>query len=301
MMFVSLAAGAIVQSTAAEAAWLVPAITASATLLGTAVGGGITFWTTRSANIRQEKAAEKRRKLDEVKDVSIRFIRLLTNQGYESMRLKQRADDLHSQIVKITSSRDSSEEKTQDAQVDQSPPHRSAETDATGDEVKSGERGALEEKLGEAPERRIALNAQLDELTEVMSYISELNRAYGEIDASSKERDALIIEMSLILPAESVRKAEKASRAQLERDTTMYLPQDLRANVADAVAAMLDFAADIRKQLGMGTLSSSPASTENYIDQVIEKIVRKEVSDQQLADAILKKMAETRSRPPDGK
>ena len=110
-MFVSLAAGAIVQSTAAEAAWLVPAITASATLLGTAVGGGITFWTTRSANIRQEKAAEKRRKLDEVKDVSIRFIRLLTNQGYESMRLKQRADDLHSQIVKITSSRDSSEEK----------------------------------------------------------------------------------------------------------------------------------------------------------------------------------------------
>ena len=59
--------------------------------------------------------------------------------------------------------------------------------------------------------------------------------------------------MSLILPAESVRKAEKAWRAQLERDTTMYLPQDLRANVADAVAAMLDFAADIRKQLGMGT------------------------------------------------
>ncbi|MDT5408080.1 MAG: hypothetical protein QOG14_300 [Mycobacterium sp.] len=95
-MSVSLAAGATVQSIAAEAAWLVPAITATATLLGTAVGGAMTFWTTRSANIRQEKAAEKRRKLDEIKDVSIRFIRLLSNQGYESMRLKQRADDLQS-------------------------------------------------------------------------------------------------------------------------------------------------------------------------------------------------------------
>jgi hypothetical protein len=75
----------------------------------------------------------------------------------------------------------------------------------------------------------------------------------------------------------------------------MYLPRDLRADVSSAVEAMLDFAADIRKQLGMSALSSSPPFIGNKLDDLIEKIVKNRMSDQQLADVIVKKMAESRS------
>jgi hypothetical protein len=193
MMFVSLAsAGAIVQSAAAEPAWLVPAITASATLLGTAVGGAMTFWTTRSANIRQEKAAEKRRKLDEIQDVAVRFIRLLTDQGYTSLRLKQVGDDIQDQSLKIENSSQASEDETQATRLGQLQTDGSPETGATVDGLKVADR-----------------HAAVAELVNVMADFKDLARAYGEIDAASKERDALIVEMSLILPAESVRKAEK--------------------------------------------------------------------------------------------
>ena len=293
-MFVSLAAGAT-QSAATEPTWLVPAITAAASLLGAIVGGAMTFVTTRSSNIRQEKAAEKRRKLDEIKDVSIRFIRLLSNQGYVSMRLKQRTDNIQSLANELTKSSEASGEKAQDAQVGQSMPNISTPTDAAGEEIQSAEGVAPEKKAGEEKEPVTTAEALLDELVKAMEYLSDLARGYGEIDATSKERDALIIEMSLILPAAAVRKAEKASRAQLHRDMTMYLPKDLQADVKGAVDAMLDFAADIRKQLGMGDLGPSAASKGNDLDQLIEKIVRKAVSNQQVADALLKKMAGARS------
>lgn len=299
-MFVLLAAGAVVQPVATAPEWLVPAITASATLLGAGVGGAIAFWTTRSANIRQEKAAEKRRKLEEIKDVAVRFIRLLSDQGYESMRLEQVMDSLQGRIAEVTKSSEASEEKMQDAQVDQSPPHESPET-AKSDEVKSEDLVALKQRLTEVSEQRAAVNTLVVGLRQALEYMSNLARAYGEIDATAKARDALIIEMSLILPAESVRKAEKASRLQLHRDITVYLPKDLKADVKSAVDAMRDFAADIRKELGMGTLSPSPTSRDNYAEELTERIVRKAVSDQALADGVLKKMAEAKSQRSEGK
>ena len=55
--------------------WVIPAITASASLLGTMVGGIATYWTSKKTHERQSIAEEERQKFDLLRDATIRSSR----------------------------------------------------------------------------------------------------------------------------------------------------------------------------------------------------------------------------------
>jgi len=58
--------------------WVIPAITASASILGTTVGGLATYWTSKKTYERQSVAEEERQKFDLLRDSTIRFVAAMT-------------------------------------------------------------------------------------------------------------------------------------------------------------------------------------------------------------------------------
>ena len=69
--------------------WVIPAITASASLLGTIVGGLATYWTSKKTHERQSAAEEEREKFDLLRDATIRFVAAMTEISVASAGLKQ--------------------------------------------------------------------------------------------------------------------------------------------------------------------------------------------------------------------
>lgn len=69
--------------------WVIPAITASASLLGTMVGGIATYWTSKKTHERQSIAEEERQKFDLLRDATIRFVSAMTEISVASAGLKE--------------------------------------------------------------------------------------------------------------------------------------------------------------------------------------------------------------------
>ncbi len=69
--------------------WVIPAITASASILGTTVGGLATYWTSKKTYERQSVAEEDRQKFDLLRDSTIRFVAAMTEISVASAGLKQ--------------------------------------------------------------------------------------------------------------------------------------------------------------------------------------------------------------------
>lgn len=73
--------------------WVIPAITASASLLGTAVGGLATYWTAKKTHERQSLRDEDRLRFDLLRDATIRFVAAMTEISVASAGLKQISDE----------------------------------------------------------------------------------------------------------------------------------------------------------------------------------------------------------------
>lgn len=69
--------------------WVIPAITASASLLGTAVGGLTTYWTAKRTHERQSVELEERLKFDLLRDATIRFVAAMTEISVANAGLKE--------------------------------------------------------------------------------------------------------------------------------------------------------------------------------------------------------------------
>jgi hypothetical protein len=69
--------------------WVIPMITASASLLGTAVGGLATYWTAKKTHERQSARDEERQKFDLLRDATIRFVTAMTEISVASAGLKE--------------------------------------------------------------------------------------------------------------------------------------------------------------------------------------------------------------------
>ena len=69
--------------------WVIPAITAAASILGTTVGGLATYWTSKKSHERQSLAEEERQKFDLLRDATIRFVAAMTEISVASAGLKQ--------------------------------------------------------------------------------------------------------------------------------------------------------------------------------------------------------------------
>lgn len=68
--------------------WVIPAITASASLLGTVVGGLATYWTAKRTHERQSVNDEERLKFDLLRDATIRFVTAMTEISVANAGLK---------------------------------------------------------------------------------------------------------------------------------------------------------------------------------------------------------------------
>ena len=69
--------------------WVIPAITASASLLGTVVGGLATYWTSKKNYERQSVADDERLKYDLLRDATIRFVAAMTEISVAGAGLKE--------------------------------------------------------------------------------------------------------------------------------------------------------------------------------------------------------------------
>ena len=69
--------------------WVIPAITASASLLGTIVGGFATYWTSKKTYDRQAAAEEERQKYTLLREAAIRFVAAMTDISVPSADLNQ--------------------------------------------------------------------------------------------------------------------------------------------------------------------------------------------------------------------
>lgn len=69
--------------------WVIPMITASASLFGTVVGGMATYWTAKKTHERQAVAEEDRQKFDLLQDATIRFVAAMTEISVASAGLKE--------------------------------------------------------------------------------------------------------------------------------------------------------------------------------------------------------------------
>jgi len=69
--------------------WVIPAITASASLLGTIVGGLATYWTSKKTHARQTAAEEERQKYALLREAATRFVAAMTDLSVASAGLKQ--------------------------------------------------------------------------------------------------------------------------------------------------------------------------------------------------------------------
>lgn len=63
-----------------EPAWIIPAITASASLIGTMVGGLATFWTSKKSFERAQASEELERRNTQLRDAAIRFVSAITEE-----------------------------------------------------------------------------------------------------------------------------------------------------------------------------------------------------------------------------
>ena len=69
--------------------WVIPTITASASLLGAMVGGLATYWTSKKTHERQTTAEEERQRSTLLREAAIRFVAAMTDISVASIGHKQ--------------------------------------------------------------------------------------------------------------------------------------------------------------------------------------------------------------------
>lgn len=82
--------------------WVIPTITASASLLGAMVGGFATYWTSKKTHDRQTAAEEERQKSNLLREAAIRFVAAMTDisvAGLGATRMSHEWGPLAEQLV----------------------------------------------------------------------------------------------------------------------------------------------------------------------------------------------------------
>jgi hypothetical protein len=238
MLFISVLAEASTQ--ADTPAWLVPAIAGGAALLGTFIGGFLTFLSARAADKRKEKAEAKRQRETQIKDVSVRFLQAMTKVSFQSIDFKTHAEEgvkFHEDYIErfdridevLTSESPQKEEESPTRQLNE-----------RGREL-AAELAAIKAKVAETKERALA----------IASAGLAVSRGYSRLDDElASTVDGLLAEMSLILPTETVHKAEKMVTESMKKYAAAYLPPEKKPDNELWRNALNAFINDIRNLMG---------------------------------------------------
>jgi hypothetical protein len=187
--------------------WVIPAITASASILGTIVGGFATYWTSKKTHERQSVADEERLKYDLLRDATIRFVAAMTEISVASAALKE----LSAQWAETT--------------------HRLVHT------------SDRDEFLAMARE----IDPSITETMDRMAILFRIVRATGVLEDDVKRTITLLTELRLVAPSDIADSAQRVIYTAFAQELTSVLSPDLRGSATTAFnAAINDFVNRVR-------------------------------------------------------
>lgn len=187
--------------------WVIPAITASASLLGTMVGGMATYWTSKKTHERQSAAEQERQKFDLLRDATIRFVAAMTEISVASTGLKQISADWAEVTQRLARAKDHGQLLEMAHEIDPSIPDN------------------------------------LDRLAVLFRVV----RATGLLEDDIKRAITLLTELRLVAPSDIADSAQRVIYSAFAQELTSALSPDRRNAATDAFnAAINDFVNRVR-------------------------------------------------------
>lgn len=187
--------------------WVIPAITASASLLGTMVGGIATYWTAKKTHERQSRHDEERQRFDLLRETTIRFVAAMTEISVASTGLKQ----LSAEWAELTK--------------------RLARTTDR------------DEFLALARESDPSIPENMDRLAVLFRVV----RATGVLEDDVKRAITLLTELRLVAPSDIADSAQRVIYTAFAQEITNALSLDQRNAATDAFNASInDFVNRVR-------------------------------------------------------
>ena len=187
--------------------WVIPAITASASLLGTMVGGIATYWTSKKTHERQSIAEEERQKFDLLRDATIRFVSAMTEISVASAGLKE----ISAEWAEVTQRLAHAEDR---------------------DHLLSMARN---------------IDPTIPENLDRLAVLFRVVRATGVLEDDIKRAITLLTELRLVAPTDIADSAQRVIYTAFAQEITSALSPDRRNAAVDAFnAAINDFVNRVR-------------------------------------------------------
>ncbi|MDG4668952.1 hypothetical protein [Mycobacterium sp. 236(2023)] len=190
--------------------WVIPAITASASLLGTTVGGLATYWTAKKTHERQSVQEEDRQRFDLLRDATIRFVAAMTEISVASAGLKQISDEW----AELT--------------------HKLAHT----------------EDHGEFVEMAREVDPTIPDNLNRLAVMFRVVRVTGLLEEDIKRAITLLTELRLVAPSDIADSAQRVIYTAFAQEITSALAADKRNAATDAFNQSInDFVNRVRRYM----------------------------------------------------
>jgi hypothetical protein len=190
--------------------WVIPTITAAASLLGTLVGGVATYWTSKKNYERQSRQDEERQKYDLLRDATIRFVAAMTEISVASAGLTQLSEEYRELTRRLAQAGDDREMLAMAREIDPSIP---------------------------------------DNLSRV-AVVFRVVRTTGLLEDDIKRAITLLTELRLVAPTEIADSAQRVMYAAFAQELTSALSLDRRNAATEAFnAAINEFVNRVRHHM----------------------------------------------------
>lgn len=193
---------------------------AASALLGTVIGGGITFLTTRSANDAKEKAERQRQRNERIADLSTRFIQAVSKRAVATMRIEESMAEVEALMKQA---------------------------------IESGDPAQALRALADVTEFDLASFVAKMDLNAQVKMATEILRGLGGSESTLSESGVLLAEMRLVLPPKVVHTAEQVSSIAFgfsHMGSGMPLPARIQIST-QIINALNVFVNEVRRETGL--------------------------------------------------
>jgi hypothetical protein len=194
----------------AQIDWIIPTITASASLLGAMVGGFATYWTSKRTDERQTAAEDERKKAAVLRDSRTRFVNAMTDISVASAGFREISREWGEAADKLANAR-------------------------------------TEEELAEVAKQ---LDPTIEPGAGALNILFRLARLTGLLEEDVKRAIAVLAELRLIAPSEIADAAQRVMYTGFAHQLATAMAPKVRRSATDAFnREMSDFVNRIRHQL----------------------------------------------------
>jgi hypothetical protein len=229
MMMLVTPMSAVQQVVAMDAPWWT---SPAAGLLGTLIGGLITYYTTTVANRHKEEADRERQRVELIRDVSLRFIQAVSKQSVDSIRIQDTSEEFRQLIQKMK------EQITQG-----------------GDPA---ELLAALKKAGAKPN-----DPRSDDPTSRLDMLRSIMEGVGDAQPGISETNVLLAEMRLLLPNHIINIAALVAVVSLFQQMTSALPTGMKLGPGQINAVLNIFTNAVRKEMGLDKYTPPDITLKN--------------------------------------